>query len=182
MSDLLSKLNKGLKFGGGSATSGTLIHENEVAILETATQLLEQSNTGRELLDFARSRGIKMHVLRNKQDFGFLPGESTVYISCPAGQDMPPLRAVIHLAGALRQAEQETMPPLKRPKAAETPRDPYIKTYVEKDRDALFYQTAVVYELAKVNGLSEIVDEFGRMGYLKLYEAYQEDMKSQGLA
>jgi predicted transcriptional regulator len=178
--DILSKLNKGLKFGAGAA-SGTLIHDNESAILDAATQLLSKSATGAKLLNFAAENGIKMHVLRNKAEIAYNPAESTVYIAAPAGLPMPGMRAVIHLAGALRQAQQETMEGLERPKSANIPQDQYVKTFVQKDKDALFAQTCVVYELSKVNGLSEIVDEYEAMGYLSLYKAYQEDMKSQGI-
>lgn len=179
--DLLSKLNKGLRFGGG-ASSGTLIHENEQAILDAATQLLNNSATGAQLLNFAAQNGIKMHVLRNKTDIGYVAAESMAYISTPAGQPMPGMRAVIHLAGALRRAQQETIPSLKTPKSALfTPKDQYVKTMLAKDKDVLMTQTVVVYEISKVNGLSEIVDEFAAMGYLSLYKAHQEDMKSQGL-
>ncbi len=176
--DLIAKLNKALKFGSNSSPA-TLIHDNETAILAAATQVLNKSETGRALLEFASETGIRLHVLKNKKDFGFLPGKSEVYISCPAGQNMPTPRAVIFLAGALRQAQQEMTDVLKRPNAVTLPEDAYVRSMVAKDKDTLFTQTSVVYELSMVNGLLEIVDEFHRMGYRSLYEAYKEDVKSQ---
>ncbi|MCB1539026.1 MAG: hypothetical protein H6865_07580 [Rhodospirillales bacterium] len=178
--DLLGKLNKGLKFGGAQGGGTSVYHDNEGAILDAATKLLAKCQTGQALLDFARENGIVMHVMRTKQDFGFTPEKSTVYISTPGGQDMPAMRAVIHLAGALRQAEQERIPGLERPVPTKLPpRDQFVRTHVAKDRDTLLTQTAVVYELGDIYGISEIVDEFARMGYHSLYEAYKEDMKSQ---
>jgi hypothetical protein len=179
MSDLFEKLKKALKPTGAAAPTGSLIHENEVSILQGAAQVLSKSDTGKQLLDFAKENGIAVHVLRNKENFGILSSDSTVYISSPAGHDLPPLRGAIYLAGALRQAQQETEDGLKRPKPANTTKDQYVRTYVQKNKDILWHQSAVVYELAKVNGLSQIVDEFTAMGYLSLYEAYQEDVNSQ---
>lgn len=177
--DLLSKLNKGLKFGAGSGNPAKMTHENETAILDAATHLLERSETGKELLDFAKTHRISIHVLKNKSDFGVLPGESTVYISCPAGQRMPSSRAAIHLAGALREAMQNAgVDGLAKPNLRTEPKR-YGHTYGERKVDQLFWQTAVVYELAEVNGLSEIIDEFGGMGYLNVYEAYKADLNGR---
>ena len=181
MSNFVEKLKKALKPTDSRSLAGNFIHDNEVAILREATQVLNQSETGRELLDFARQNGIAVHVIRNKEKFGLLHGDSTVYISCPAGQDLKPTHAAIQLAGALRQAQQETEEGLKRPKSVNIPHDQLVRTYVEKDKDVIWYQSAVVHELAKINGLSQIVDDFTSMGYLSLYEAFQEDIKSQGL-
>lgn len=179
--DLVSKLNKALKIGSGQSGSNSFRHENEAEILATAKEILAQSPTGAGLLKFSVENRIEMHVLKNKQDIGFLPDKSVAYISCPAGQKMPTLKAVIHLAGALRQAEQETEPHLKRPQPSQMPKDRYVQAFIAKDKDILFTQTKVVAELAKVNGLLEIVDEFASMGYLSLYQAYQEDTEPQGL-
>src|SRR5690606_8885534 len=99
---------------------------------------------------------------------GFLPDKSVVYIATPAGQAMPTVRAVIHLAGALRQAMQEDITGLERPADTRMGKERYIRTYVDKDKDALFYQTAVVYELFEATQLREIIDEFDQMGYISL--------------
>jgi len=179
MNDLIAKLNKALKFGGFSVPrEGTMRHENEAAILDAATKMLRKSETGAGLLDWAQANSLEMHVLRNKDSFGFLPGKSVVYISAPAGQQMPTVRAVIHLAGALRQAQQEQTPGLERPTTARIGKERYIRTFVDKDMDALYYQTAVVHELFEATHLGEIIDEFERMGYISLYEAYKEDLRS----
>ena len=181
MTDLMAKLNKALKYGGTrTPPESTMRHENEAAILDAATKMLAKSKTGYALLDWARDRGVEMHVLRNKENFGFLPDKSIVYISTPAGQSMPTVRAVIHLAGALRQAQQEEIGGLERPTTTRIGKERYVQTYVEKDKDALYHQTAVVHELFEDTKLGEIIDEFQRMGYISLYEAYKEDLKSQG--
>ncbi|MBU6235816.1 MAG: hypothetical protein KGQ41_08225 [Alphaproteobacteria bacterium] len=127
------------------------------------------------MLAFVRDKNIEMHVLRNKQDFGYLPDKSAVYISCPAGQDMPPARAVIHLAGAIRQAYQQVSGELPAPNIS-AGKERFAKQLVDKKRDYTMYQAVVVYEIVKRTGLLEIIDEFEHMGYRTLYEAYALDM------
>lgn len=178
MSDLLSKLNKALKSKGGTNASGpasSLIHENEKAILEAATQLLSKSERGREVLQFAQSHNVKMHVLRNQDDYGFFPDKSEVYISCPAGQDRPSTRVVIHLAGLLREAMLEATEGLKRPNPA-IDQDSYVRIQMEREKDISIWQTLIVHEIYEVTGLLEIIDEFKRMGYSSLIEAHQLDL------
>lgn len=182
MNELIAKLNKALRPRAQGPVDSSLRHENEVAIIDSAKKMLAKSETGQELLDYARDANIEMHVLRSKDSFGFLPDKSAVYIATPAGQMMPTVRAVIHLAGALRQAQQETIEGLQRPANTRMGKERYIRAYVGKDKDALFYQTAVVYELFEATGLLEIIDEFEQMGYISLYEAYKEDMKLEGLS
>lgn len=173
--DLIEKLNKALKTKAKPAPSGSFRHENEVAILDAATKLLAKSELGANLLDFARTEGLTLHVLRSKQDFGYTPEEKAVYISCPAGVMMPTTRAVIHLAGALREAEQDTSDHLKRP-TPKLGRERYARQLLEKKKDQAIAQAIVVYEIEEATGLSEIVDEFDRMGYRSLYEAYSLDV------
>jgi|GEM_PF-1103406 len=175
--DILSKLNKALKGSpdSGSGTGSRLIHENESEIIEAAKGLLAKSQVGADLLQFAQSSGIKMHVLKNKQDFGVFPTESTVYISCPAGMRMPPARAAIHLAGALREAQQDQLPEFKRPDYR-LGRAAYKAQGLARKSDELDVQVRLVYDLAEVNGLLEIVDEFAAMGYLEVYEAYKAEL------
>lgn len=175
MTDLIAKLNKALKPKAASAPAGSFRHNNEDAILAAAKKLLIKSEYGRELLNYAEGKKLEMHVLRNKQDFGFLPESSVIYISCPAGQDMPPARAVIHLAGAIRQAYQELEGKLPAPKV-QMGRERFARQLVDKQADFSTYQVAVVYELVQATGLLEIIDEFAHMGYRNLYEAYAKDM------
>lgn len=175
--DLLAKLNKALK-SGSPAHTATLIHENEVAILDAAKTILSKSEVGASLLLFAQSSGLKLHVLKNKQDFGVLPNESSVYISCPAGQPMPSARAALYLAGAIREAQQDRSADLKRPDLR-SGSDVYKEKMKARKMDELDHQVRIVYELAEVNGLLEIVDEFAAMGYLDLYEAYKSDLNGK---
>ncbi len=181
MSDFLARLNKALKSTLTPAPHGSFRHENEDAILSAAKKLLIKSETGQELLDFARDHNIEMHVLRNKQDFGFLPSKSVVYISCPAGKDMPTTRAVLHLAGALRDCMQDlTTDDLRRPHISQ-PVEIYSKTFTKKRLNQILWQCAVSHEILKETGLLEIVDELSAMGYGELYEAYKLDLKAEGL-
>ncbi len=179
MSDLIAKLNKALKPKGSSGPQGTFRHENEAEILTAAKKLLAKSHFGRELLKYAEEKPLEIHVLRNKQDFGYLPENSAIYISCPAGQAIPPASAVIHLAGAIRQAYQELDGNMPAPNV-QMGRDRFARQVADKKKDFTIFQAAVVYEIFQSTGLLEIVDEFDRMGYRSLYEAYALDMgKSQ---
>lgn len=181
MTSLIEKLNKALKSAIVAAPQGSFRHENEAAILDAAKKLLIKSEAGRALLDFAQEHGVEMHVLRNKQDFGFLPNKSVVYISCPAGQSMPPARAVLHLAGALRDCMQDlTTDDLRRP-AITQHIETYSKKYADKRVDQVFWQCAVTHDIFKETGLLEIVDELAAMGYGELYEAYKTDLRAEGL-
>ncbi len=178
MADILSKLNKALK-SASHAPTGHFRHENEEAIIDAATKLLSKSETGAELLGFARDHNLTIKVLRNKQDFGFFPDGSSVYISCPAGQSMPTARAVIHLAGALREAMQDIEAAAYRRPQTNMPVQRYAQLSADRKKDQLLWQSAVVHELREETGLLEIVDEFAAMGYAHLYEAYKADLNDQ---
>lgn len=173
--DLMGKLNKAISGGNKPAAAGNLRHENEEAIVNAAVQLLAKSETGMTLLSFAKDRRMPIHVLKSKEDFGILPDQNAVYISAPGGQAMPNIRAVIQLAGALRIAQQEETENLRNP-AINIGRERWAQITTEKRLDALFSQTAVVYELGVEKNLSEIVDEFVRMGYGELLEAHRRDL------
>jgi hypothetical protein len=175
--DLLSKLNKGLKFGAKAAPSG-LLHENEVAILDAAKQLLNNSAHGRELLDYAAQNGVKLHVLRGTEKFGFFPEDSAVYVSCPAGQRMPELKTVLLLAGALREAMLERENGLKRPTPA-IGRERFIATQTERDVQITGWQVLVGYEIFEATGLREIIDVMESMGYASLIEAHKLDLEAK---
>jgi hypothetical protein len=177
MSDLLQKLNKALKPQDNSASaSGTLRHENEAAILDAARKLLSKSEVGRTLLSYAQDSGVQMHVLRGADKFGYFPEKSTAYISCPAGQAIPNVRAVIQLAGALRQAMQEGTDELKSPQIRHG-KERYLKAQIDRSADILVWQVQVVHETAQATGLLEIIDEFVEMGYGAVYEAYKADLE-----
>jgi len=177
MADLLSKLNKALKVGGRNTPTGSFRHDNEAEILAAATDLLAKSETGRELLDYARNNNIAMHVLRNKQDYGVMPDAGAVYITCPAGQDMPTVRAVLQLALALREAMHEGDEAMKRP-SPRIGRERFLQSYMKKDQDIAYIAAEVSYQLVQATGLSQIIDEIGHMGYGDVYEAYKHDVEN----
>ncbi len=177
MSDLIAKLNSALKAKPSEGTTASFRHENEAAILDAAVKLLAKSETGRDLLNFARDKNISIHVLRNKQDFGYLPEQSVVYISCPANQQMPTTRAVIRLAGGLRDAMQDIEPELQRPNV-KAGKERYVRAKLDKAADIALWQTAISYEINESTGLLEILDELFTLGYRTLYEGYKADQEA----
>lgn len=177
MSDLLAKLNKALKPQGNKNSVGSFRHENESAILEAAIKLLSISEAGSELIAYAKQHEISMHVLRNKQDFGVLPDQKAVFVSCPAGVMMPTSRVVLRLAGALRDAMQSENGAFPRPDVR-AGKERYVHAKLNKAADVALWQTAVAYEIHEKTGLLEIIDELFSMGYRSIYEGYKADQEA----
>lgn len=180
MNGLLKKLNDALRPKvQNEAHKATLRHDNEAQILDFALRLLEKSETAQSLISYAQDSGLQMGVLRGDVDnFGFFPENSMAYISCPATQNMPPARAVIYLASGIREAMLEETAGLKRP-TARVGKERFIAIQMERDRDIATHLTKIVYEINKNTGLLEIIDEFKRIGYGSLIEAYKLDMANK---
>lgn len=177
MSDIFSKLNSSFSPSKSSKKAGYR-HEDEAHIIQELRYVMNNSPTAQKLLSFADDHKIEIHMLKNKSGFGFVPETSHIYISAAPETKTGSAEMIIHLAAALREAQQEFEPELKKPTLSENPQS-YQQKFVNKKSDIRWHQCAVVHELDKNLGFTEIVDSFKTMGYSEILDGYRKDLLEQ---
>lgn len=150
-------------------------HPQEREIIEIALSNMEQSEAGKELVDFARENDIKISVLRGRTARDYTSDAKNAYIIAPDGIDVDDPDLTIHLTGAIREAIQEYEPSLRRI-GLEKGEQFYTLRETQKFEDKLFWQTIITYELGKMASRSEFIDSFATMGYYSLIEGYEKDL------
>lgn len=170
------KINKSFAPGQGAGRA-TYRHEREKPIIDQLRFVMQHSPTAKGLLNFADEANLEIHVMKNKANFGYMPSGRIVYISAPPEQRTPTPEMLIHLVGALREAQQETYPEMSRPNV-EMGRDAFVNKFMDKKADIYFFQCCVVEEIEKALNFTEIVDSFQAMGYSDILEAYKKDKQS----
>jgi hypothetical protein len=175
MSDIFTKLNSSFSPSKSSKKSGYR-HEEEESIIQELRYVMKNSATASKLLDFVDSHRIEIHILKNKSGFGFVPESSHIYISATPDMRSGSAEMIIHLTAALREAQQEFEPELRRPSVSE-PQASYQQKFVNKKSDIRWHQCAVVHELDENLSFTEIVDSFKAMGYSEILDGYRKDLQ-----
>lgn len=179
MSNPFDKLNR--KLGNTAPKQGKsgYRHEREATILSELRAVMQNSPMAQSLLQFADDNKIEIHVLRHKTGFGFVPESSHVYIAAAPEDKSGSAEMIIHLTAALREAQQEFEPDMKRPDISHG-KEAFTKRFVDKKSDIRWHQCAVVDELASNLNFTEIIDSFKAMGYSSLLEGYRKDLQENG--
>ena len=102
--DPLAKLKALTKTETGSST---FQHESEEDVLRRLTGIMSRVPRGQALLDDAERHGVKIKLLKGKNDFSYSPETNTVWVGLPGGQTMPKARMLLHLSMGLKEAVQE---------------------------------------------------------------------------
>lgn len=176
INDPFDTLNKTFSAGRNSAKS-SFRHEREDHIIDQLRFVMKHSDTAQALLDFADNHNIQIHVLKNKEDFGFIPEGQIVYIAATPNERIGTPEMLINLIGALREAQQEQFPETRRP-TLDMGEERYVQHYVDKKADIHWHQCQAIEEIEKSLGFTEIVDSFRAMGYSEILEAYKKDKES----
>lgn len=175
MNDIFSKLNSSFSPSKQTKKPGYR-HESEEDIIKELRYVMQNSPTAKNLLAFADEHKLEIHILKNKSGFGFVPETSHIYISATPETHSGSADMIIHLAAALREAQQEFEPELKRPQISEGQQS-YQQKFVNKKSDIRWHQCAVVHELDQNLGFTEIVDSFKAMGYSEILDGYRKDLQ-----
>lgn len=153
-----------------------LRHPKETEIIEIAKANLSQSEMGVELLNFIKDNDVIISVLRGRYNRNHTTSSEAIFISVSDDIDIHSADITIHLAGAIREAAQESDQMLRRV-GVDSGESIYVHREGQKFEDKLYWQTGIVYELGKVAQKSEFIDSFTLMGYSSLIDAYEQDLK-----
>lgn len=170
--DPLAKLKALTKTEAGPST---FQHESEEDVLRRLTGIFARVPAGKALFDDATRHGVQIKLLKGKNDFSYSPETDTVWLGLPGGQTMPKARMLIHLFMGLKEGVQEHEG-VPRPDIR-LPEDQFVAIHVEKQHDILLAMVEFAHELITQLGLREILDELRKMGHIKLYEAYVEELQ-----
>ena len=122
-------------------------HPHEDAIIKGAKRILSYSATGTELLNFIEETDLKIKVLKDNKQSGYIPSSDLAIVTCPASQTKVTPNTVLSFIRAVREAEQEkgglTRPTLQMSK------EEYIARDVKKQEDIFVTQFYTAWELKK---------------------------------
>lgn len=173
---LFAKLNGFIK-KEQSPEKRMIRHAQEREIINIALANLSHCDTGRALLNFIDEHHLDITVLRGRRNRDYTSSKNAIFISVGATMDIHDAEISIHMAGAIRETMQEYNQQLRRLNADHSETS-YVLREEQKHEDKLFWQTAVVYELGKLNDQSEFIDAFILMGYGALVDAYERDLNN----
>lgn len=172
---VLKKLNTAFAPKGG-ANKSDYVHPHEGAILRSALSVLKETETGSKLVKFLESSSIKVRIVPDQVETGFIPNGNLAYITAPRDTELATPRVVLNLVRALREAQQEEMG-YKRPNPS-LPKQEFIKQDLVKEEDILVHLCAIAYELSQNSGLQDVIDEMSIMGYKDIMQGYIKDLET----
>ena len=168
-------------FGGGAEgpKEDMFAHPHEKHIIESAIDILKESETGAHLLGVGYAKKIKFHVFKNRNAHGYSPELTDIYIGAPPEQSEPDPYLILEMGAALRNIEQEyvgfTMPP--------EGTDPLhvAATRHAKFLDIVVFMCKIGHELSRVTDSDEYIKAIEALGHGEILKAHlaqsgQEEM------
>jgi hypothetical protein len=137
-------------------------HPQSAAIIEGAKRIMGYSAVGQELLNFAEQKELKIKVLTDNKQSGYIPSADIAVVTCPASQKKVYPETVLNLIRVIREAQQEDMGYSRpSPKLSE---EEYVKKDMEKQEDIHVIQFHVAYELWKNMDIEDLLNEIRKGG------------------
>lgn len=150
------------KKDGERSTSQGYDHPHSDVIITGAKRILSYTATGQELLNFAEEHNVKIKVLKDNKQSGYIPSSDLAIITCPANQTKVTPATVLNFIQAVREAEQE-LSGFGRPSPT-LPKEEYIAQDMKKQEDILVTQFYCSYELHKNRGIEDLLIELKKDG------------------
>lgn len=173
----LKKLNSTFSPRGKQDAPNSYAHPYETQILIGTIEILNQTEIGQMLVNFKGENEIRVRIMPDKMETGYIPSGKVAYVTAPVTQKHTTPRIVLNLVRALREAQQESMG-YKRPKT-NLPEQEFLDKGWEKEEDILFVMCSVAYELHKKTGLSDMIKEMNIMGFENTISGFIEDIETQ---
>lgn len=173
---VLKKLNTAFAPKGSSGKGDGYSHPHEKNILKTCLNILKESETGTELAEFYENSDVKVRIVSDMAETGFIPNGNFAYVTAPLNAEAATPRILLNLVRALREAEQEKMG-YSRPHPS-VGKQKFIELDWQKEQDILATMAAIAYEINKNNGLEEVIDEMSTLGYKDIMQGYIKDLET----
>lgn len=148
-------------------------------IVESAKDILRESETGRLLIKVHNVHNIPIHVIKGTGESGFNPQSRVVYLQVPGKVEKPDSKIIISLIKALREADQELI--------GFTAPDPtkdlmeYAAVMHAKNLDSIVYVCKVVKELSHSSHFPVLLDALAEIGFNNVYKAYEVNASKEEL-
>jgi hypothetical protein len=177
----MNDINK--EFGGSGAASGPSPYAHPLAdqILQECSSLLMEIPEGRRLLDFAREKDLKIHVITGKEPSFQRGDKDNVFLICPADTKTVDLYEMAgNLAVGIRDAEQpyDGIPhPVPGAPGIDLPRATF-----QHFLDIIYEMCKIAVEFEDVKKSSKIVDLIEKLGHGNIYREVRSGKTKQDVA
>lgn len=169
-------------FGSSGAVQAPnpLTHPMADAIREECTSLLEKTNEGKRLLEFANQYSIKINVITGREPNFMTYSRDETTLICPIVTKAVDLdQMACNLAMGLRECESGyngvPLITINLPQA-----DKELANY-RKTLDSLTTMCKMVHELSVVNNNTKLIDLVKKLGHYKLYEGVLSGLNDEEL-
>jgi hypothetical protein len=156
----------------------TYLHPREAAIIEETKALLEQTETGQNLLAVGEKAAAEIRVLNSPNYQGFVTNSRVIYMTMPAAEETAKYLQALILAGCLRDAEQIAAGvPYPHPAAGE---EEYGRINLEKNLDMALEMCKIIDEMLG-KGINEAFTAFRSLGLEEVFKGYKNQLGFQDL-
>ncbi len=160
----------------GSKTKGSQInygHPNGKEIIESAKEILQSAETGRNLMKSCEMGRIPINVIKGLGEPGFSPESRIIYIQATGKVAKADSKLVLQLVKALREADQE----LIGMRAPDPSKDimHYATVMHAKNMDSIMYVCKFVKDMVNNSLFTDFLDALDLLGYKKVYKVYAEN-------
>ncbi len=157
----------------GAKTSGSQInygHPHSQELLQSASAVIRESETGRLLLKLLDLKRVPVHVIKGIGQSGFSPEAMTIYMQAPGSATTANPAFIINLIKGLNEAAQElagfrTPDPRKDIMA-------YASFIHGRNLDSITEVCKVIKELTKTPHFTNLLDSLTELGLNGVYKAY----------
>jgi hypothetical protein len=178
----MNDINK--EFGGSGAAGGEsspYAHPLADQILQECSALLMEIPEGKRLLDFAREKDLKIHVITGKEPSFQSGDKDNTFLICPANTKAVDLYEMAgNLAIAIRDAEQpyDGIPkPIPGAPGIDLPRATF-----QHFLDIIYEMCKIGVEFEDVKKSSKIVDLIEKLGHGDIYREVRSGKTKQDIA
>jgi hypothetical protein len=172
MNDTPGTQSGGLKGSFKKGTSATINygHPHAKALMESAYEVLQQSESARLFLRVVDTGLVPVHIIKGTGESGYSPDLNTIYMQAPAKMEKASGTFILQLAKAVHEATQEhagfkTPDPTKDIMA-------YASFIHGRNLDSITETCQIVKELTNSSEYPELLDSLAELGLNGVYKAY----------
>jgi len=170
---MTDKEETGLGGTFGSKTKGSQIsygHPHTRELLDSAIQVIRESESGRKLLKLLELRKVPVQVIKGTNQSGFSPELNMIYLQAPGKSTQASGSFILNLVKALHEAAQE-LAGFRTPDPRED-----IMAYASfihgRNLDSITQVCVVMKELTNTSHFADLLDSLTEMGLSGVYKAY----------
>lgn len=165
--------SSGLGGAFSSKTKGSQISYGHPAgkdIVDTAREIMKESETGRIALRVLDHHKIPVHVIKGTGESGFSPDLNTIYLQVAGNVEKAKPALILYLVKALREADQE----YSGHKAPDPMKDimAYAAFMHARNLDSITHICKFIKELTNTSFYTDFLDILPQLGLNGVYKAY----------